>query len=348
MAKNVTSADIFEGMFQNIPAYETRENTRKSEEKEQKDTSPVIMMKRSCLHDFSSFYGHPYRVVEDDKMLELAESIRDVGILEPLQVRPDKENPGKYEIIAGHRRNYAAGLAGLDEVPVYIKDIDDNAAAVIMVDSNNRREMLLPSEKAWAYRTKAEALRRQGKRTDLLPGEEQDTGGGGMHSVGEKNGDGVRTVQRYIRLTYLIPELLELVDKENLPIVSGYLLSFFEKEEQGYVLAYYEKHQLLPDKSQLTAMGALREQGMLDAAAVDRIMSKREKTEKPLKKKTGVTLKNSCLRQYFPREATADYMEKIILELLEEWAKKEQSMSREEQQLRGQMDIEDYPGIVPN
>lgn len=343
MAKNVTSADIFGGMFQNIPAYE---NTRKSEEKEQKDTSPVIMMKRSCLHDFSSFYGHPYRVVEDDKMLELAESIRDVGILEPLQVRPDKENPGKYEIIAGHRRNYAAGLAGLDEVPVYIKDIDDNAAAVIMVDSNNRREMLLPSEKAWAYRTKAEALRRQGKRTDLLPGEEQDSHG--MHSVGEKNGDGVRTVQRYIRLTYLIPELLELVDKEKLPIVSGYLLSFFEKEEQGYVLAYYEKHQLLPDKSQLTAMGALREQGMLDAAAVDRIMSKREKTEKPLKKKTGVTLKNSCLRQYFPREATADYMEKIILELLEEWAKKEQSMSQEEQQLRGQMDIEDYPGIVPN
>ena len=206
--------------------------------------------------------------------------------------------------------------------------------------------MLLPSEKAWAYRTKAEALRRQGKRTDLLPGEEQDSHG--MHSVGEKNGDGVRTVQRYIRLTYLIPELLGLVDKENLPIVSGYLLSFFEKEEQGYVLAYYEKHQLLPDKSQLTAMGALREQGMLDAAAVDRIMSKREKTEKPLKKKTGVTLKGSCLRQYFPREATADYMEKIILELLEEWAKKEQSMSQEEQQLRGQMDIEDDPGIVPN
>lgn len=347
MAKNVTNADIFGGMFQNIPAYEAREEEKKVTANEQSKSS-WVMVKRSSLHAFSSFYGHPFRVMEDEKMLELSDSIRELGVLEPLLIRPDKDKPGEYEIIAGHRRNYAAGLAGLTEVPAYIKEIDDDEAAVIMVDTNNRREMLLPSEKAWAYRTKAEALRRQGKRTDLLRNEEMKDAAkdnGGMNVVGEKNGDGVRTVQRYIRLTYLIPELLDIVDEEKMTVGIGYLLSFFEKEEQEHIFEYYKEHHILPDKAQLAAMGDLREQGKLDEAAVDRIMSKREKAEKPVKK--NITLKDSSLRQYFPVEATTDYIEQVILQLLDEWAKRENDAEKEERQLNGQMGIGDYPGIVP-
>lgn len=325
MAKNVTSADIFGGMFQNIPAYESREDNKKNEKNEnEQDELSRVMVKRSCLHAFSSFYGHPYRVDQDEKMQELEESIREMGVLEPLLIRPDKNKPGEYEIIAGHRRNYAAGLAGLTEVPAYIRNLGDDEAAIIMVDSNNRREILLPSEKAWAYRTKAEALRHQGKRTDLLLSEDmenEEKAIGGMNAVGEKSGDSVRTVQRYIRLTYLIPDLLALVDDEKLTVGNGYQLSSFDSEIQGCVLNYYKEHHILPDKAQIAAMEDLRQQGTLDASAVARIMSKREKAEIPIKK--NITLKGSCLRQYFPEGATMDYMEQVILQLLEKWSKRD-------------------------
>lgn len=308
MAKNVTSADIFGGMFQNVPQCGEREKERQSGQ---------TMIRRDCLHEFSSFYGHPFRVVEDEKMTELAESIRERGIVEPLIVRPDKEHPGQYEIISGHRRNHAAGLAGLTEVPARIEELDDDAAAEIMVDSNNRREVLLPSEKAWAYRTKAEARRHQGKRTDLS-GEDAAADQGGMKGIGVKNGDSVSTVKRYIRLTYLIPDFLKLVDEEKLSVGGGYLISFFDQPIQQYLNEYCQEHKMLPDKAQIAAMAEVNAVQELNEEAVIRIMSKRERAEKP--EKRNFTISDSQIRRYFPEDATKDYIEQVIMDLLEKWS----------------------------
>lgn len=321
MAKSVTSEDIFGGMFQGIPGYSSDSRTvTKGEPMEEEDIvskagkKEAMVIKRSQLHPFRS---HPFRVIEDEQMKELARSIQMYGIQEPILIRPDKEKIGEYEIISGHRRNHAAGLAGLEEVPVRIEELDDDDAAILMVDSNNKREALLPSEKAWAYRIKAEALRHQGKRKDLMPEEEAEKPDG-MKAVSEKDGDSIRTIQRYIRLTYLNRELLELVDAGEMTVGIGYHLSFFNGIEQGYLTDYYREHQILPDKAQIAAMAEVRDRGKLDAAAVARIMSKREKAERPEKK--NVILKDSRLKQYFPQDATKEYMENIILELLEQWS----------------------------
>lgn len=328
MAKNVSSADIFGGMFQNIPAYENAEaqNRNKLRQEESEDgKSNKTTIKRSCLHEFSSFYGHPYRVIEDESMRELAESIREHGVVEPILVRPYKGKPDEYEIISGHRRNYAAGLAGLDDVPVHIRDLDDNEAAQLMVDSNNKREILLPSEKAWAYRTKAEAMRCQGKRTDLPEDDEKKRAG--IKEVGSENKDSLATVKRYIRLTYLIPDLMRLVDEEKLTIGNGYIISFFSEKEQGYIVAYYNEHHLLPNKEQLTAMSEAKAFGEMDEGVIAQIMTKQEKAEKS--KKSNITIRNSHLRQYFPENASMEYMEQVIFTLLERWAKEQENFSYE-------------------
>ncbi|MBO5486320.1 MAG: ParB/RepB/Spo0J family partition protein [Eubacterium sp.] len=327
MAKNVTGADIFGGMFQNIPSYESDKNKKadisgKNISSDKCNASDVVMVERSCLHSFHTFYGHPFRVTEDFAMEELAASIRDYGIMEPILVRREKGKMGEYEIISGHRRNHAAGLAGLTEVPVHIEDLSDREAAEIMVDSNNKRDFIRASEKAWAYRTKAEAARQQGKRTDLQTDTEEDMedeAEGGMKSVGDKNGDSVRTVRRYIRLTYLVNELLDLVDEEKLPLGTGYIISFFNSSEQECILDYYHSYHLLPDVSQAKKMLECHKTEGLDSVAVERIMVK-EKVTKPVKKY--ITIKQERLRKYFSQEATPEYMENIIMELLEKWAGK--------------------------
>lgn len=325
MAKNVTGADIFGGMFQNIPSYESDKNKKVDIPEgnmsvDGHSISDVVMVKRSCLHSFHAFYGHPFRVTEDFAMEELAASIRDFGIMEPILVRPEKGKAGEYEIISGHRRNHAAGLAGLTEVPVHIEDFSDRVAAEIMVDSNNKREFLRTSEKAWAYRTKAEAARQQGKRTDLQIDAEddmEDEAARGMKSVGDKNGDSVRTVRRYIRLTYLVKELLDLVDEEKVSLGTGYIISFFNSSEQECILDYYHSYHLLPDINQAKKLMECHKTESLDATAVERIMAK-VKVTKPAK--TNITIKQDCLRKYFPKEATPEYMENVIVELLEQWA----------------------------
>lgn len=313
MSKGVTNEDIFGGMFQNIPAYmKESSHSNKAPEKEAVEEAAaqtdVILVKRSMLHTFKN---HPFRVIEDDaQMEELAESIRESGILEPLLLRPER---GGYEIISGHRRNCAAGLVGLDEVPARIKELNDDEAAVYMVDSNLRRETLLASEKAWAYRIKSDALRHQGRRSDLM---DQNAVPVGMNAMGEKNGDSVRTVQRYIRLTYLKEELLDLVDEGRLQIKNGYMLSFFSVEEQEIIVDYYREHHMLPDSTQMALLAEYQKKGILDEESIKKIM------EKETPKKMNVTLKDDRLRQYFPQNATRDYMEQVIIELLEEWAKK--------------------------
>lgn len=320
MARNVTGADIFGGMFQNIPGYE-REKQEKREPEEGvlqkgKNISDIPVVSRELLH---AFRRHPYRVVEDDAMRELAESIRVYGMKEPVLVRPDKESAGTYEIISGHRRNYAAGLAGLTEIPVHIEEMDDDMAAVLMVDSNNKREILLPSEKAWAYRIKADALRHQGKRNDLAEENLEDAiKTGGMKAVGEKNGDSERTVRRYIRLTYLMQELLALVDAEKLPIGAGYMISFFNREEQECILHYFKEQGRLPGSEQLTELIELHKKDMLDGETVREVMEKEK--AKASKSGAGFSIKRKKLEAYFPEDATEEYVENIIFQLLKGWA----------------------------
>lgn len=318
MAKNVTGADIFGGMFANIPGYEREKQEKRGSEEEvlQKDGSEIPVVSRELLH---AFRRHPYRVVEDDAMRELAESIRVYGMKEPVLVRPDKESAGTYEIISGHRRNYAAGLAGLTEIPVHIEEMDDDTAAVLMVDSNNKREILLPSEKAWAYRIKADALRHQGKRNDLAEENLEDAiKAGGMKAVGEKNGDSERTVRRYIRLTYLMQELLVLVDEEKLPIGSGYMISFFSREEQECILRYFKECAILPGNEQLSELIELHKKEMLDAETLRAVME--QEKPKMSKPKQSFTIKREKLGAYFAADATEEYVENIIFQLLKGWA----------------------------
>lgn len=308
MAKNVTNADIFDGMFRNMPSMDATGSHAKDS-----GAKGNVTVLRSCLHSFKHpLKDHPFRVVEDEQMQELAESIRMYGVKEPILVRPDKEKKGEYEIISGHRRTYAAGLAGLVEVPVKVEDLSDDDAAILMVDSNNKRETLLASEKAWAYRIKAEALRHQGKRNDL-----QEESSEGMNELGQKNGDSLRTVQRYIRLTYLLPELLDLVDIAKMSVGTGYQISFFIRPVQEHIAAYYEKQHVLPDNAQMETLVQLHRSGELDAAAAENVLS----AEKRIKQRTvNITLKNDRLKQYFPADATKEYMESVIVELLEQWS----------------------------
>ena len=307
MAKNVTSADIFGGMFQNLPDYATKREEI-SENKEKKDSyareekkSDVVMIRREQL---ITFHDHPYRVNEDQK--------------------------DEYEIISGHRRNHAAGMAGLKEVPVHIEELDDDTAAILMVDSNNKRETLLPSEKAWAYRIKAEAMRHQGKRNDLMTEAdmelEKDTGG--MKKVGEKNGDSERTVRRYIRLTYLLKDLLNLVDEGKLSGGLGYTLSFFDCEEQQGIWEYYQESHRLPNSKQLEEMMQCHKNGSLDRLEINKIMNMKPKKEKMVKKE--ITIKKEKIKSFFPKDATDEYVENVIMELLAGWAEKQEKDTRSE------------------
>lgn len=321
MAKNVTGADIFSGMFKNIPVYEAERKDQGgsllgktgSAKNVEGNIRNTAKMEREHLH---SFRNHPFRVMEDDAMRELAESIRTYGIKEPILVRPDKEKTGEYEIISGHRRNYAAGLAGLMEVPVCIEDMDDDAAAVIMVDSNLKREVLFPSEKAWAYRMKAEAQKHQGKRNDLHGDAEGGCEAGGMQGISKEGGESVRTVQRYIRLTYLMPELLDLVDEGKLSTGNGYILSFFESEEQECILSFYHDQHVLPNAAQLAEMEEYRKCGRIDADRLKEIMRKRA----PKPEKRVLMIKADRLGRYFPEDVTREEMETVIFDLLEKWA----------------------------
>ncbi|RGX94948.1 ParB/RepB/Spo0J family partition protein [Roseburia sp. OF03-24] len=324
MAKNVSSADIFGGMFQNLPDYTSRrENTlteRKEPGRQTEKQSGVAMIRREQL---KAFHEHPYRVDEDQAMKDLAESIRTYGVREPILVRPVSGKEDEYEIISGHRRNHAAGMAGLKEVPVHIEELDDDTVAILMVDSNNKRETLLPSEKAWAYRIKAEAMRHQGKRNDLMTEDDmaQEKEPGGMKKVGEKNGDSERTVRRYIRLTYLRKELLNLVDESKLSVGAGYIISFFNREEQQCVWEYYQKNNRLPDTGKLEKMMQLHKSGTWNQEEIDNIMNRQPKKENVAKK--GITIKKEKIKSFFPEDATDEYVESVIMELLEIWAEKQ-------------------------
>ena len=275
------------------------------------------------LGELVPFKDHPFKVVEDEAMLRTVESIAQFGVLTPLIARPTED--GRYEIISGHRRAHAAEAAGLTEVPVIVREMDDDAATVLMVDSNLQREMILPSERAFAYKMKLEALKHQGERLDL---QEDGTSGrigqklSGMVSrdlVAEQAGDSSRQVQRYIRLTNLIPELLDLVDQKKISFNPAVELSYLKPEEQEMFLEAMDYCQTAPSLSQAQRMKKLSQEGQFTEETALEIMNEVKKGD--LER---VTFRNEMLRKYFPRSYTVQQMQEQIIKLLEQWQRKKQ------------------------
>ena len=264
------------------------------------------------------FTGQPYRVKDDDpKMLETLESVKQRGVRTPGLVRPDPE--GGYEIISGHRRHRASELSGLEDMPVIIREMTDEEAVIEMVDANIQREEVLPSEKAWAYRMKLEAIKHQGARTDLTSVQvEQKLSARDKvaKDAGEKSGI---QVMRYIRLTELIPELLDMVDEKKIAFNPAYELSFLKKEEQVDLLDAMDSEQATPSLSQAQRLKKFSQEGLLTIDVMRAFMSEEKKSE--LDK---VTLTSDTLRKYFPKSYTPQRMQETIIKLLEAWQRKRQ------------------------
>ena len=278
------------------------------------DREKVVEIPLCELHSFKS---HPFKVKDDEAMLETADSIRQYGVLVPAIARHDPN--GGYELIAGHRRHRASQLAGKETMPVIIRDLDDDAATIIMVDSNLQRESLLPSERAFAYKMKLEAMKHQGERMDLTSrqlGEKSQTS---IQVVANQAGESQRQVQRYIRLTELIPKLLELVDEKKIALNPAYELSFLKKEEQMQLLDAMDSEQATPSLSQAQRLKKFSQEGHLSLDVMCAIMSEEKKSE--VEK---VTLNSDTLRKYFPKSYTPQKMQDTIIKLLEQWQRKQQ------------------------
>lgn len=268
------------------------------------------------LTELHPFPNHPFKVLEDEAMQRTVESIAQYGVLAPLIARPRPE--GGYEILSGHRRQYAAKLAGLETLPVIVRNMDDNAAVVLMVDSNLQREHILPSERAFAYKMKLEALKNQGARSDLTsdqPGQKLWS----VEQVASDAGESKTQIQRYIRLTHLIPELLELVDQKKISFNPAVELSYLTEPEQRDFLEAMQDTQNAPSLSQAQRIKKLSQENQCSYEAIFDIMGEEKKAEMDR-----VTLKNEVLRKYFPRSYTPKQMEDTILRLLEQWQKKRQ------------------------
>ncbi len=273
------------------------------------------------LEELHPFPNHPFKVLDDDRMLDTAESIREHGVLVPAIARP--RTTGGYELIAGHRRKRGCELAGLATMPVIVRDLDDDAATIIMVDSNIQRESLLPSERAFAYKMKLEALRHQGERRDLTSsqvGMKLQT----LEIIGQQAGDSRNQVHRFIRLTELIPPLLNLVDERKIAFNPAVELSYLKPEEQTILLDAMDSEQATPSLSQAQRLKQFSQQGRLSEDVMRAILSEEKKTEVDR-----ITLSNETLRRYFPRSYTPKQMEETILKLLEGWhRRRQQSMER--------------------
>ena len=262
------------------------------------------------------FKDHPFRVVDDEAMLRTVESVSQFGVIVPAIVRPREE--GGYEIVSGHRRKHAAELAGLTEIPVIVRDLDDDAATILMVDSNLQRETLLPSERAWAYRMKAEALKHQGERSDLTSsqfGTKLRTDA----KIAEELGISRNQVQRFIRLTYLLPDLIDMVDAGKLGFNAAVELSYLDDQQQFDFLDAMEYSQNVPSLSQAQRIKKMCQSGECDEKVMQTMLS--EDKKQPEDK---VTFKGDFLRKYFPKNYTPQQMEEVIVKLLKQWQKKRQ------------------------
>ena len=266
------------------------------------------------LSELVPFKDHPFKVIDDEAMLRTTESIAQYGVLTPLIARPLED--GGYEIISGHRRAHAAELAGLTEVPVLVRRMDDDAATVLMVDSNLQRENILPSERAFAYKMKLEAMKHQGSRTDLTSSQ-VGTKLRTDQAMAEELGESRNQIQRYIRLTNLIPELLDLVDQKQISFNPAVELSYLKPEEQEMFLQAMDEVQAAPSLSQAQRLKKLSQEGGFTLDAAREIMNEVKKGD--LER---VTFRNEQLRKYFPRSYTTQQMQSTILKLLDQWQKK--------------------------
>ena len=288
--------------------FSTEEN-RQEEQREQVQQIPI-----DELHPFTN---HPFKVLDDEAMTRTVESIAQYGVLAPLIARPRPE--GGYEIISGHRRQYAAKLAGLDTLPVIVRNMDDDAAVILMVDSNLQREHILPSERALAYKMKLDAMR----RTSGRPSKENPRQLVGNFEtadvVGKESGESGRQVQRFIRLTNLIPELLDMVDEKKISFNPAVELSYLDESQQRDFLEAMEDTQNAPSLSQAQQLKKMAQQGEFSYEKAFDVMGQEKKSEKDT-----VTIKNETLRKYFPRSYTPKQMEEKIIQLLDAWQKKQQ------------------------
>lgn len=285
------------------------EESRKSDNLER-----VMEIPLSALH---SFKNHPFKVRDDEAMMETADSVRQYGVLVPAIARPDPE--GGYELVSGHRRHRASELAGKEIMPVIVRDLDDDEATIIMVDSNLQREEILPSERAFAYKMKLEAMKHQGARTDLTSVQvEQKLSARDQvaKEAGERSGI---QVMRYVRLTELIPELLDMVDEKKIAFNPAYELSFLKPDEQQMLVETMDYEQATPSLSQAQRMKKFSQDGKLSEDVMLAIMSEEKKSD--LDK---VTLSSDTLRKYFPKSYTPAKMQETIIKLLEQWQKKRQ------------------------
>lgn len=272
------------------------------------------------LSELHPFEGHPFRVVDDEEMMKTAESVRDFGVLTPAIVRPDPD--GGYEIVSGHRRHRASELAGKETMPAIVRDLDDDAAIILMVDANLQRESILPSERAFAYKMKLDAIKHQGERTDLTS--TQVAQKLSVEKVGEDAGVSKDTIRRYIRLTELIPELLDMVDTGQIKFNPAVEISYLASEEQEDFLSAMDYAQAAPSLSQAQRIKKLAQEGECTLDAMCEIMNEIKKGELDR-----VTFKTDSLRKYFPKSYTNKQMEDKIIQLLEQWQKKrEKSMER--------------------
>ena len=287
--------------------FSTEEN-RQEEQREQVQQIPI--------DDLHPFTNHPFKVLDDEAMTRTVESIAQYGVLAPLIARPRPDGDG-YEIISGHRRQYAAKLAGLETLPVIVRNMDDDAAVLLMVDSNLQRENILPSERAFAYKMKLDAIKNQGARSDLTS--TQVAQKLSVEKVGDDAGVSKDTIRRFIRLTNLIPELLDMVDEKKISFNPAVELSYLDESQQRDFLEAMEDTQNAPSLSQAQQLKKMSQQGEFSYEKAFDVMGQEKKSEKDT-----VTIKNETLRKYFPRSYTPKQMEEKIIQLLDAWQKKQQ------------------------
>ena len=284
------------------------EESRQEEQREQVQQIPI--------GELFPFKNHPFKVLDDDSMSDTVESVKQYGVLSPLIARPRPK--GGYEIISGHRRQHAAELAGLETLPVIVRQMDDDAAIILMVDSNLQREHILPSERAFAYKMKLDAMKNQGTRSDLTSTQVVSK----LRSnekLGAENIQSRETVRRFIRLTNLIPELLDMVDNKTVSFNPAVELSYLSPEQQQEVIRAMDDTQNFPSVSQAKRIKKLAQDGTFTTETIVAIMGEEKKSELDT-----VTIKNDTLRKYFPRSYTPKQMEDTIIKLLEQWQKKRQ------------------------
>ena len=294
-----------------LSSYDDIFSTEESRQEKQRE-----QVRQIPIGELFPFKNHPFKVLDDDSMSDTVESVKQYGVLSPLIARPRPK--GGYEIISGHRRQHAAELAGLETLPVIVRQMDDDAAIILMVDSNLQREHILPSERAFAYKMKLDAMKNQGTRSDLTSTQVVSK----LRSnekLGAENNQSRETVRRFIRLTNLIPELLDMVDNKTVSFNPAVELSYLSPEQQQEVIRAMDDTQNFPSVSQAKRIKKLAQDGTFTTETVVAIMGEEKKSELDT-----VTIKNDTLRKYFPRNYTPKQMEDTIIKLLEQWQKKRQ------------------------